>query len=108
VEVRYVEVTRTEEAAPVAAWLEKAEAAARGQRYVKPTSDCALTYILRAEAEHTRLAGSGKTSRGAERLRHMFASALVVVGDELGKANLGHLAALKYRRRRCSPPTTPW
>ena len=54
--VQYVQVTQTEEAETVAAWLEKAEAAARGQRYVKPASDCALTYLLHAEAEHARSA----------------------------------------------------
>jgi tetratricopeptide (TPR) repeat protein/tRNA A-37 threonylcarbamoyl transferase component Bud32 len=98
VEVRYVEVTRTAEAEPVAAWLERAEAAARGQRYIKPANDSALTHILRAEAEHARLRGrAGDRSKGADRLRGMFASALVVVGDELTKADLGHLAALKYR-----------
>jgi tetratricopeptide (TPR) repeat protein/tRNA A-37 threonylcarbamoyl transferase component Bud32 len=98
VEVRYVEITRTAEAEPVAAWLERAEAAARNQRYVRPASDCALTYILHAEAEHARLPRkAGDRSRGAERLRQMFASALIVVADELAKANLGHLAALKYR-----------
>ena len=98
VEVRYVEVTRTDEAGPVAAWLERAEAAAREQRYVKPASDSALTHILRAEAEHARLPGkAGEKSKGAEQLRRMFASALVVVGDELTKANLAHLAVLKYR-----------
>jgi serine/threonine protein kinase/tetratricopeptide (TPR) repeat protein len=106
--VRYVEVTRTEEAEAVAAWLEKAEAAARSQRYVKPASDCALTYILRAEAEHARLAGGRvQKSKGAERLRHMFASALIVVGDELVKANLAHLAALKYREALLFSPDDP-
>jgi tetratricopeptide (TPR) repeat protein/tRNA A-37 threonylcarbamoyl transferase component Bud32 len=106
--VRYVEVTRTEEAEAVAAWLERAEAAARNQRYVKPASDSALTYILRAEAEHARLASGGvQKSKGAQRLRRMFASALVVVGDELVKANLGHLAVLKYRDALLFSPDDP-
>lgn len=94
--IRYVEVTRTAEAESVAAWLERAEAAARNQRYVTPPSDCALTYLLHAEAEQTRL-GRREKSGGAERLRQMFASTLVGLGDELARANLGHLAALKYR-----------
>jgi tetratricopeptide (TPR) repeat protein/predicted Ser/Thr protein kinase len=96
--VRYVEVTRTAEAEVVARWLERAEAAARAQRYVKPSHDCALTYVLHAEAEHARLGGSaGERSRGADRLRQMFAATLVGVADELNRANLGDLAAIKYR-----------
>jgi tetratricopeptide (TPR) repeat protein/tRNA A-37 threonylcarbamoyl transferase component Bud32 len=96
--VRYVEVTRTAEAEPVARWLERAEAAARAQRYVKPAQDCALTHVLQAEAEHARLGGpAGDRSRGADRLRQMFASTLVGVAEELNRANLGDLAALKYR-----------
>jgi tetratricopeptide (TPR) repeat protein/predicted Ser/Thr protein kinase len=96
--VRYVEVTRTAEAEAVARWLERAEAAARAQRYVKPAHDCALTHVLHAEAEHARLGGPpGERSRGADRLRQMFASTLVGIADELNRANLGDLAALKYR-----------
>jgi hypothetical protein len=94
--VRYVALTQTAEAESVATWLERAEAAARNQRYVKPASDCALNYLLSAEAEQARL-GNGQKSRGAERLRQTFGAALVGLADELGKANLGHLAALKYR-----------
>ena len=71
--VKYVEVTKTEEAEPVAAWLEKAEAAAREQSYIKPADDSALTYIQRAEAEHTRINdGDGSKSKGAEDLRRMY------------------------------------
>jgi tetratricopeptide (TPR) repeat protein/tRNA A-37 threonylcarbamoyl transferase component Bud32 len=96
--VKFVEVTKTEEAEPVAAWLEKAVAAAREQRYTKPDADSALFYIQRAEGTHAQLqAGGPAKSRGAENLRRMYAGALSVVGDELVKANLGHLAALKYK-----------
>jgi tetratricopeptide (TPR) repeat protein len=101
-------VTRTGGAEVVASWLERADAAARGQRYVKPPQDCALTYLLHAEAEHARIKGkAGAKSRGAERLRHMFASTLVGLADELAKAGLGHLAALKYREALLFTPDDP-
>ena len=96
--VRYVEVTKTQEAEPVAAWLEKAVAAAREQKFTKPADDSALAYIQRAEAEHSRIHDNdGSKSRGAEDLRRMYAHALSVVGEELVRANLRHLAALKFK-----------
>jgi tetratricopeptide (TPR) repeat protein/tRNA A-37 threonylcarbamoyl transferase component Bud32 len=95
--VKYVEVTRTEEAEEVAAWLEKAERAARSQKFTRPTNDSALAYIQHAEAEHARIQGGGTRSKGAESLRRMYAHALTVVGDELVRANLGHLAVDKYK-----------
>jgi serine/threonine protein kinase/tetratricopeptide (TPR) repeat protein len=96
--VRYVEVTKTQEAEPVAAWLEKAVAAAREQKFTKPADDSALAYIQRAESEHSRIHDhDGSKSRGAEDLRRMYAHALSVVGEELVRANLRHLAALKFK-----------
>ena len=96
--VKYVEVTKTEEAEPVAAWLEKAVGAASDQKYTKPADDSALAYIERAEGEHSQIhGGAGPKSKGAENLRRMYAHALTVVGEELAKANLRHLAAVKFK-----------
>ena len=96
--VKYVEVTKTEEAEPVAAWLVKAESAARDQKFTKPADDSALAYIQRAEAEHSRIHDNdGSKSVGAEKLRRLYSHALTLVGDELVRANLRHLAALKFK-----------
>ena len=96
--VKYVEVTKTQEAEPVAAWLEKAVAAAREQKFTKPADDSALAYIQRAEAEHSRIHDNdGSKSKGAEDLRRMYSHALSLVGEELVRANLRHLAALKFK-----------
>jgi tetratricopeptide (TPR) repeat protein/tRNA A-37 threonylcarbamoyl transferase component Bud32 len=96
--VKYVEVTKTEEAETVAAWLEKAVGAASEQRYTKPYETSALAFIERAEAEHARLAPDGKSrSKGAELLRRTYSHALSIVGEELSRANLRHLAAVKFK-----------
>jgi tetratricopeptide (TPR) repeat protein/tRNA A-37 threonylcarbamoyl transferase component Bud32 len=96
--VKYVEITKTEEAEPVAAWLVKAESAAREQKFTKPADDSALAYIQRAEAEHSRIHDNdGSKSVGAEKLRRLYAHALTLVGEELVRANLRHLAAMKFK-----------
>jgi serine/threonine protein kinase/tetratricopeptide (TPR) repeat protein len=92
-EVR-VDVTKTEEAPEVAAALVKAAEAARGERYVRPDGDSALSYIRLGEAEATRLR---RVSPGAAMLRRLYASALTLIGNELTKADLTDLAVAKYK-----------
>jgi serine/threonine protein kinase/tetratricopeptide (TPR) repeat protein len=92
-EVR-VELTKTEEAPAVAAALLKADQAARGERYVRPPTDSALSYIGEAEGEARKI---GRPSAGAAALRRAYASALTVIGNELYKANLRDLAVTKYK-----------
>jgi tetratricopeptide (TPR) repeat protein len=95
--VKYVSLTQTEEAEGVAGWLEKAYAAARLANYTRPYESSALYFIERAEAEHARLRGTTSPSKGADNLRKIYASALAMVGNDLAKANLHHLAAMKFR-----------
>jgi serine/threonine protein kinase/tetratricopeptide (TPR) repeat protein len=92
-EVR-VELTKTEEAPAVAAALLAADQAARRERYVRPPRDSALHYIEQAESEARQI---GRPSAGAAALRRAYASALVVVGNELVKADLRDLAVTKYK-----------
>lgn len=94
VEVRFVEVTKTEEAVQVAEWLYKAQNAAKGQRYVTPPTDSALFYIEAAEVEAERLQVK---SAGAGLERSIFASALVGIGNDLLKAGLRDLAVVKFK-----------
>ena len=76
----------------------EAVAAAREQKFTKPADDSALAYIQRAEAEHSRIHDNdGSKSKGAEDLRRRTRPALSVVGEELVRANLRHLAALKFK-----------
>jgi tetratricopeptide (TPR) repeat protein len=106
--VKYVDVTKSEEATAVAEWLEKAVQAAKAQRYIRPEDQSALAFIQRAEAEHAALPGKEQSkSKGAENLRRMYASALAVVGDELLKANLRDLAALKFKEALLFTPDDP-
>jgi tetratricopeptide (TPR) repeat protein len=106
--VKYVSVTQTEEAEAVAAWLEKAVQAANSQHYVEPPESSALTFIIRAEDEAARIPGrEGTRSRGAESLRRAYASALTVVAEELLKANLRDLGAVKFREALLFTPDDP-
>jgi tetratricopeptide (TPR) repeat protein/tRNA A-37 threonylcarbamoyl transferase component Bud32 len=90
-----VEATATEEVAGVGPWLEKAQIAARAQRYTEPLEDSALGHIERAEEANA--ARRTMPSPGAQRLRRTYASALAVIGEELQKANLRELAVAKFR-----------
>ncbi len=98
------EVTRTEEPEAVVSWLAKAERAARGERYTKPAGDAAIDYLRGAETEARRL---GRQSAGAGTLRRAYASALAVVGNELLKADLRDLAAVKFREALAFEPGDP-
>jgi len=89
-----VEITRTDEPAPVAEQLYLAERAAQGQRYVEPADDSALFHLERAEEQADRL---GIDSPGARTLRKAYASALTIVGDSLLKAGLPDLGITKYK-----------
>jgi serine/threonine protein kinase/tetratricopeptide (TPR) repeat protein len=102
-EVR-VDVTKTEEAPEVAAALVKAAEAARGERYVRPDGDSALSYIRLGEAEAKRLR---RVSPGAAMLRRLYASALTVIGNELTKADLTDLAVVKYKEALLFQPDDP-
>jgi tetratricopeptide (TPR) repeat protein len=100
--------------AGVGPWLEKAQIAARAQRYTEPPDDNALHYIERAEGRNAEVRGLAETpgersapSPGAQRLRTTFASALSVIGDELYKANLRELAVVKYREALLFTPHDP-
>src|SRR4051812_6149636 len=89
-----VEITRTDEPAPVAEQLYLAERAAQGQRYVEPTDDSALSHLEQAEEEADRL---GMDSPGARMRRRAYASALTMAGDNLLKAGLPDLAITKFK-----------
>jgi tetratricopeptide (TPR) repeat protein/tRNA A-37 threonylcarbamoyl transferase component Bud32 len=89
-----VEITRTDEPAPVAEQLYLAERAAQGQRYVEPPDNSALFHLERAEEQADRL---GIDSPGARTLRKAYASALTIVGDSLLKAGLPDLGITKYK-----------
>jgi tetratricopeptide (TPR) repeat protein/tRNA A-37 threonylcarbamoyl transferase component Bud32 len=103
--VKYVALTKTEEADSVATWLEKAQEAADAKHYSRPADSSALTFIQRAEAEQVRLRGNNNRSKGADDLRRRYASALSLVGDELAKAGLPHLATPKYKEALLFAPT---
>lgn len=94
-ELVLVEATATEEAMGVGPWLEKAQIAARAQRYTEPLEDSALGHI--EHAEEANAAHRASPSPGAQRLRRTYASALAVIGEELLKANLRELAVAKFR-----------
>jgi len=89
-----VAVTETEESEAVGAWLEKADAAARNGNYTRPDGGSSLHFLVTAETEARK---EGRRSKGAERLRRTYASALTVTGNELSKAGLRELAQTKYR-----------
>jgi tetratricopeptide (TPR) repeat protein/tRNA A-37 threonylcarbamoyl transferase component Bud32 len=89
-----VEITRTEEPAPVAEQLYLAERAAQGQRYVEPPDDSALFHLEQAEEQADRL---GMDSPGARMRRKAYASALTIAGDNLLKAGLPDLAITKFK-----------
>jgi tetratricopeptide (TPR) repeat protein len=89
-----VEITRTEEPAPVAEQLYLAARAAQAQHYVEPPDDSALSHVERAEEEADRL---GIDSPGAHTLRQAYASALTIVGDNLLHAGLPDLGITKYK-----------
>jgi serine/threonine protein kinase len=105
--VKYVALTKTEEADSVADWLEKASEAADAKRYTRPADTSALTFIQRAEAEQVRLRGNNSRSKGADGLRRQYASALTMIGDELAKAGLPHLAIPKFKEALLFSPTDP-
>ncbi len=94
-EVR-VEITNTQEAAPVAAALVEADKAARRQMYVDPPDSSALHFIQTAELEASKIDLS-RPSAGAAALRRAYASALAVIGNELLKADLRDLAVVKFK-----------
>jgi len=94
-EVR-VEITNTQEAAPVAAALVEADKAARRQMYVDPADSSALHFIQTAELEASKIDLS-RPSAGAAALRRAYASALAVIGNELLKAQLRDLAVVKFK-----------
>lgn len=102
-EVR-LEITKTEEAPVVAAWLVRADQAMRRQWYVRPRGTSALDYIVSAEGEAARLT---RTSPGAKLLRNAYGSALVALGDELLQAGLPELAVVKYRDALAFLPEDP-
>ncbi len=94
-EVR-VEITNTQEAAPVAAALVEADKAARRQMYVDPPDSSALHFIQTAELEASKI-DLARPSAGAAALRRAYASALAVIGNELLKAGLRELAVVKFK-----------
>ena len=94
-EVR-VEITNTQEAAPVAAALVEADKAARHQLYVEPADASALHFIQVAELEASKI-DLARPSPGAASLRRAYASALAVIGNELLKAGLRDLAVVKFK-----------
>ena len=103
--VKFVESTKTEEAAEVAVLLEKAQDAAKEQAYTEPPHRSALAYIQQAEKEHRRLnAESSTRSKGAAKLRQIYASTLELAGDDLRKGGLGHLAAYRYKQAMLFTP----
>lgn len=102
-EVR-VEVTRTVEAAEVAAWVIRAEHAIRRQQYVEPEGDSALSHIEQAEREARAL---GVVSGGARSLRSTAAAALMALGQELEQLDLFELAIVKYREALRFLPADP-
>jgi tetratricopeptide (TPR) repeat protein len=89
-----VEITRTDEPAPVAEQLYLAARAAQAQHYVEPADDSALFHVEQAEEQADRL---GIDSPGARTLRQAYASALSIVGDNLLKAGLPDLGITKYK-----------
>jgi tetratricopeptide (TPR) repeat protein/tRNA A-37 threonylcarbamoyl transferase component Bud32 len=89
-----VEITRTDEPAPVAEHLYLAARAAQAQRYVEPPDDSALYHVERAEEQADRL---GVDSPGARTLRQAYASALTMVGDNLLRAGLPDLGITKFK-----------
>ncbi len=103
--VKYVALTKTEEADSVAELLEKASAAANARRYSRPAETSALGFIERAEAEHARLRGPKSRSKGADDLRRVYASTLALVGDDLAKAGLHHLATPKFKEALLFTPS---
>lgn len=94
-EVR-VEITNTQEAAPVGAALVEADKAARRQMYVDPPDSSALHFIQTAELEASKI-DLARPSAGAAALRRAYASALAVIGNELLKAGLRDLAVVKFK-----------
>jgi tetratricopeptide (TPR) repeat protein len=94
-EVR-VEITNTQEAAPVGAALVEADKAARRQMYVAPPDSSALHFIQTAELEASKI-DLARPSAGAAALRRAYASALAVIGNELLKAGLRDLAVVKFK-----------
>jgi tetratricopeptide (TPR) repeat protein/tRNA A-37 threonylcarbamoyl transferase component Bud32 len=89
-----VEITRTDEPAPVAEQLYLAARAAQAQHYVEPPDDSALYHVEHAEEEADRLSVD---SPGAHTLRQAYATALTMVGDNLLKAGLPDLGVTKYK-----------
>jgi serine/threonine protein kinase/tetratricopeptide (TPR) repeat protein len=104
-EVR-VEVTNTQEAAPVAAALVEADKAARHQLYVEPPDTSALHFIQVAEIEASKI-DLARPSPGAAALRRAYASALAVIGNELLKAGLRDLAVVKFKEALLFQPDDP-
>jgi len=104
-EVR-VQVTNTQEAAPVAAALLEADKAARHQLYVEPPDSSALHFIQVAEVEASKI-DLARPSPGAAALRRAYASALSVIGNELLKAGLRDLAVVKFKEALLFQPDDP-
>jgi len=92
-EVR-VDVTKTTEAAEVAAWVIRAEQAVRRQHFVDPFDGSALSYVERAESEAKKL---GIVSDGARYMRTTAAASLMALGGELDALELFELSIVKYR-----------
>jgi tetratricopeptide (TPR) repeat protein/tRNA A-37 threonylcarbamoyl transferase component Bud32 len=89
-----VEITRTDEPAPVAEQLYLAARAFQAKRYVEPADDSALYHVERAEEQAERLS---LDSPGARTLRQTYATALTSVGDSLLEAGLQDLGIAKYK-----------
>lgn len=89
-----VEVTGTDEAPAVAAFIVRAGHAVRRLHYVTPFGDSALDHILGAEREAAKM---GRVSPGARLLRENYAAALQAMGQELEQVDLPQLALVKYR-----------